>query len=116
MDDIKLNDIFNKKSIRHRAKEHWDFKSESSRIKSSNKYKHIFSNKNVILQEWNKTFDELSKPQQVLLVKSELIRTYDALPNIDKTKLKKQFSLSKFSSKWYKLPSSDKSKLLMFVL
>lgn len=116
MSDIKLNDIFNKNSIKHRAKECWDYKSKASRLKRGNKYKHIFINRNTVIQDWSNTFDELSKPQQALLIKSELIRTYDALPNTDKTKIKNKFKLSKFESKWYKLPSSDKSKLLMFVL
>ena len=42
MSDIKLNDIFNKNSIKHRAKECWDYKSKASRLKRGNKYKHIF--------------------------------------------------------------------------
>ena len=116
MSEINLNDIFNKKSINSRAREHWDFKSEESRIKSGNKYKHIFDDKKLVLYDWKNIFDKLSKPQQVLLVKSELIRTYDALPNIDKTRIKNKFNLSIFASKWYKLPSSDKNKLLKFVI
>ena len=116
MGDIKLCDIFNKKSINIRAKEHWDFKSEESRLKSGNKYNHIFIEKNISMCDWKNLFDFLSKQQQILLIKSELIRTYDALPNIDKTKIKKKFNLSTFASKWYKLPSSDKNKLLKFVL
>lgn len=116
MGEVKLSDIFNKKSINNRAREYWDYKNEESKIKAGHKYSHIFDNKKVILQDWSNMFDNLSKPQQILLVKSELIRTYDALPNIDKTKLKNKFKLSTFASKWYKLPSSDKSKLLKYVL
>ena len=116
MGDIKLKDIFNKQSINKRAKEHWDYKSEESRIKSGNKYNHIFLSKKITICDWKDAFEYLSYPQQVLLIKSELIRTYDALPNIDKTKIKNKFNLSTFASKWYKLPSSDKSKLLKFVL
>ena len=76
----------------------------------------IFNEKNISMCDWKNLFDFLSKQQQILLIKSELIRTYDALPNIDKTRIKKKFNLSTFASKWYKLPSSDKNKLLKFVL
>lgn len=114
MGDIKLFDIFNKESINNRAKEHWNFKNESSRLKSGNKYNHIFNGKTIV--DWKNVFDSLSKPQQILLIKSELIRTYDALPNIDKTIIKHKFKLSTFASKWYKLPNTDKNKLLKFVI
>lgn len=116
MNNINLSDIFNKTSINDRAKENWNFKSEVSRIRASNKYKHIFKEKNIAICDWNNIFENLSRPQQVLLIKSELIRTYDALPNIDKTKIKAKFNLSSFATKWYKLSSSDKNKLLKYVL
>ena len=61
MGDIKLCDIFNKKSINIRAKEHWDFKSEESRLKSGNKYNHIFIEKNISMCDWKNLFDFLSK-------------------------------------------------------
>ena len=71
MGDIKLCDIFNKKSINIRAKEHWDFKSEESRLKSGNKYNHIFIEKNISMCDWKNLFDFLSKQHQILLIKSE---------------------------------------------
>lgn len=116
MSNVKLFDIFNKNSINDRAKENWNFKSEMSKIRASNKYKHIFKERNVNISDWNNIFEKLSRPQQVLLIKSELIRTYDALPNTDKTKLMIKFNLSSFATKWYKLSSSDKNKLLKYVL
>ena len=116
MNSINLFDIFNKTSINNRAKENCDFKSDTSRLKAGHKYKHIFKEKDVSLCDWTNLFDNLSRPQQILLIKSELIRTYDALPNIDKTKLKTKLNLSMFASKWYKLPSTDKNKLLKYVI
>lgn len=116
MGGVNLNDVFNKESINSRAKEHWDYKDEQSRIKSGHKYNHIFVDKKDIIHDWSNIFDNLSKQQQAILIKGELIRTYDALPNIDKTILKNKFKLSVFASKWYKLPSSDKNKLLKFVI
>ena len=116
MSSINLFDIFNKSSINSRAKEDWDCKSDTLKLKASLKYKHIFEEKDVSLCDWTNLFDNLSRPQQILLIKSELIRTYDALPNIDKTKLKTKLKLSMFASKWYKLPSSDKNKLLKYVI
>lgn len=116
MGDIKLKDVFNKESINNRAKEHWDYKDEQSRLKAGYKYNHIFIGKTEVIHDWSNIFDKLSRQQQAILIKGELIRTYDALPNIDKTYLKNKFKLSVFASKWYKLPSSDKNKLLKFVI
>ena len=109
---MELKNIFNKESIFRRAKENWDYKDKESRIKSSHKYRHIFDKTKVLLTDWSEEFDKLSKKQQNLLIKGELIRTYDSLPNIDKTYIKNKFRLSVFSSKWYKLPNADKNKLI----
>jgi hypothetical protein len=114
--NIGLNDIFNKESIIKRARENWDFKDSESRRKSGHKYRHIFLKSTKPINDWSETFEKLTKEQQNILVKGELIRTYDALPNIDKTYLKRQFNLSTFSSKWFKLPSSDKHLLLKYVI
>lgn len=113
---IKLIDIFNKESIQKRAKEYWDCKDEQCKVKCGNRYNHIFENKIGVSYTWNKSFDFLSKPQQTIIIKGELIRTYDALPNIDKTMIKNMLKLSIFSSKWYKLPNTDKHKLLTYVI
>ena len=113
---MELKNIFNKDSIFRRAKENWDYKDKESRIKSSHKYRHIFDKTKVLLTDWSEEFDKLSKKQQNLLIKGELIRTYDGLPNIDKTRIKNDFGLSQFSSKWFKLPSNDKKILLHYVI
>ncbi len=115
MSDLTLNDIFNKKAIIERAKEHWNFKDDSSKIKASHKYNHIFFKRHEVVHNWRNHFDALTQQQQVILIKGELIRTYDALPNSDKTEIKKSLGLSTFASKWYKLPSVDKAKLLEYV-
>lgn len=62
------------------------------------------------------TFDHLNKFQRNILIKGELIRTYDALPNTEKTKIMRKLELSKFASKWYKLEPEDKKKLLNYVI
>ena len=113
---MELKNIFNKESIFRRAKENWDYKDKESRIKSSHKYRHIFDKTKVLLTDWSEEFDKLSKKQQNLLIKGELIRTYDGLPNFDKTRIKNDFGLSQFSSKWFKLPSNDKKILLHYVI
>ena len=113
---MNLKEIFNKESILIRAKENWNYKDKVSRIMSSQKYKHIFDKTKVLLTDWGEDFDKLTKKQQNLLIKGELIRTYDALPNHDKTIIKNDFGLSKFSSKWFKLPSNDKKILLKYVI
>lgn len=101
-----------KESIYSRTSDFWNTKTKEDKIKLIKKYKHIEQFKNTTNDDWLKNFDELSKEQKVLLCKGELIRTYDALPNIMKTKLKRDNNLSTFSSKWFKLPKEDKVILL----
>lgn len=112
MADLTLNDIFNQESVKKRAREHWNYKDENSRLLSGKKYNHIFIKHNMSMNDWRNEFDGLSSSQQKLLIKSEIIRTYDSLPNTDKSKIKSSFKLSIFASKWFKLPSEDKKKIL----
>lgn len=114
--EIKFEEIFNKNSIIERAKENWDFKTKYDKMRASKKYNHIFVGIKKPINDWNNLFDNLTTPQKNVLIKGELIRTYDGLPNIDKTKIKNLLGLSEFSSKWYKLSKSDKVKLLKFVI
>lgn len=113
---MELKDIFSKESINKRAKENWDYKDSNGRVRCGHKYNHIFDKAKVRLSDWSEIFENLTKPQQNVIIKGELIRTYDALPNSDKTIIKKEFGLSTFSSKWFKLPSDDKKKLLKYVI
>lgn len=116
MNDIGLKDIFNKESIIQRARDFWHFKDETSKIKTGKKYEHLFGKNKSQMLPWTNDFDNLSPKQRILLIKGELIRTYDSLPNSDKTSLKNEMELSVFSSKWFKLPSKDKEKLLKYVI
>lgn len=103
----------NKEDIIKNALTRWNSKSDDEKIKASRKYKHLFNGKDVV---WNVSFDKLTKHQQIILIKGELIRTYDSLSNIDKTIIKKQLSLTEFSSKWYKLSKEDKNTLLKQII
>jgi hypothetical protein len=58
----------------------------------------------------------LDEPNQNVLIKGELIRTYDAMLISDKRKLCSEAMLSKFQTKWFKLTNDDKTKLLEYVL
>lgn len=111
-ENLTLSDVFNRTSIYLRAKEHWDFKCVKERLRCGKKYSHIFGDKDSSLVDWSNPFESLSLKQKKLIIKGELIRTYDSLPNIDKTYIKNKFRLSVFSSKWYKLPNADKNKLI----
>lgn len=113
---VTLSEIFNKDAIEARARNFWDDKSSNARNKIGRKYNHLFIGAEDTLIPWDNNFNELLKVQKNLIVKGELIRTYDNLPNKDKTKLKNMFGLSVFSSKWFKLPSKDKELLLKFVI
>ena len=103
-------------SIIKRAEERWNSKPSSEKIRSSRKYKHIFEKLNLPIVDWDNEFSKLSTSQTNILIKGELIRTYDSLPNSEKTKVKRKFGLTTFSSKWFRLLPSDKKVLLNSVL
>lgn len=108
--------ILNKTEILARAKLKWDEKDEATRIRAGSKYKHVFGKHKFPVNDWTHDFDDLTKFQQNVIVKGELIRTYDALANVAKTKIMRNFGLSTFSSKWFKLPGEDKKILLNYVI
>ena len=110
------NTLLSRETIVSKAREKWDAKTSTEKIRSSHKYKHIFDKLNLPLVDWNNEFSNLSKSQTNILIKGELIRTYDSMPNREKTKIKNQFGLSTFSSKWFRLSPSDKKILLNSVL
>ena len=106
---------FRKLTIKKRAEEKWNNKDSTEKERSAHKYSHIFKKIKKPCEQWDLEFSLLNKFQQSILIKGELIRTYDSLSNHDKTEIKKEFGLTTFSSKWYKLPSCDKKKLLEFI-
>ena len=108
--------ILSHNSIEKRASDRWNSKTVSERLHASSKYKHIFAKYKLPNNDWSSIFKDLTKYQKNILLKGELIRTYDALANTDKTKIKKEFGLSHFSSKWFKLSPKDKKTLLNSIL
>lgn len=108
--------ILNKNDILAHAKASWDKKSIDAREKAGRKYQHFLDKYNLPFTDWINDFDKLTKYQQNVIVKGELIRFYDSLPNKSKTHIMRSFGLSEFSSKWYKLPSVDKKKLLDYIV
>ena len=111
-----ISNVLSHEAIVKRAEEKWDLKSSVDKVRSGHKYQHIFEKLNLPSVDWDNKFSELSKSQVNILIKGELIRTYDSMPNRDKTRVKKRFGLSSFSSKWFRLPSCDKKILLNSVL
>lgn len=112
MTDNPTSTILSRKAIIGRAEKNWNDRDETKRIRAGNKYKHIFQKFHMPENDWKNDFDKLTESQQSILVKGELIRTYDGLPNRKKTMLKHQLGLSVFSTKWFKLPPGDKKTLL----
>ena len=106
----------NKTEILARAKLKWDSKDNANRVRAGSKYQHFLAKYKLQTNDWTNDFEHLSKHQQNVITKGELIRTYDSLPNISKTNIMREFGLSLFSSKWYKLPSKDKKILLNYVI
>ena len=111
-----INNVLSHESIVKRAEEKWNLKSSVDKVRSGYKYRHIFNKLNLPSVDWDNKFSELSKGQTNILIKGELIRTYDSMPNWEKTRIKEHFGLSSFSSKWFRLPSCDKKILLNSVL
>lgn len=111
-----INDILSNHTVTKRAKERWDKKTPTEKLRSSSKYKHIFVKHKLPTTDWSNPFSRLTKYQRNILIKGELIRTYDALANSDKTVIKRKFGLSHFASKWFKLSPQDKKILLNSIL
>lgn len=111
-----VNVILSRGTIARRAKDRWDLKDSASKIRSGRKYQHVFEKLNLPSVDWDNPFSKLSKHQVSILIKGELIRTYDSLDNSEKTKIKKRFGLTSFSSKWFRMPPCDKKILLNSVL
>ena len=111
-----ISNLLSRTSIEKRASDRWNNKTVTERLHASSKYKHIFVKYHLLTKDWSKIINELTSHQRNILLKGELIRTYDALANTDKTKIKNQFGLSHFSSKWFKLSPQDKKTLLNSVL
>lgn len=107
---------FEKSFIISRAKTKWNEKTGKERQKASSKYNFLFDKLKKKKHSWLDNFDDLDSFQKGILIKGELIRTYDGLPNITKTIIMREFGLSSFSSKWYKLNSNDKKILFDYVI
>ena len=99
-----------------RAEDRWNLKSSDEKARAGRKYQHIFDRLKLKSFDWNSEFSKLSKSQMSILIKGELIRTYDSMPNKVKSCIKNRYGLSTFSSKWFKLPSCDKKVLLNSIL
>ena len=108
--------ILDKTEILARAKLWWNNKNCNDRNRVGFKYQHFLNKFKLKINDWSNDFENLSIHQKNIIIKGELIRTYDSLPNIIKTNIMHEFGLSSFSSKWYKLPGKDKKILLNFVL
>ena len=115
-DNENISNLLSHTSIEKRASDRWNSKTVSERLHASSKYKHIFAKYKLPSNDWSNLFNELTSHQRNILLKGELIRTYDALANTDKTKIKREFGLSHFSSKWFKLSPQDKKTLLNSIL
>lgn len=112
----EINDYLSHNVITNKAEEKWNSKDEGKRIRAGNKYKHVFKKFNLPENDWKNDFSELTQSQKNIIIKGELIRTYDGLSNHRKTKIKRHFGLSKFSTKWFTLLPSDKKILLTSIL
>ena len=111
---FNFEDIIDKVLIKRRAKSAWDELNPLEKLKNGKKYFHASDGVRPI--DWLCPFDVLSEKQKNILIKGELIRTYDCLLLSDKKKLTNEACLSTFQTKWYKMSSIDKQKLLNHIL
>lgn len=116
MRDIDISKVLSNEAIVRRAEEKWNKKDETKRIRAGNKYRHIFQRFRMPENDWRNKFSDLTESQKNILIKGELIRTYDSLPNLHKTVIKREIGLSSFSTKWFKLAPCDKKMLLSYVV
>ena len=114
--ECDLTSLLSVNEIYKRASGRWDSKTTDERLKTSLKYNHIFVKHKLEKSDWGNCFSELTKPQRNILLKGELIRTYDQMSNKDKSVLKKKLGLQTFSSKWFKLDSRSKKILLTSII
>ena len=112
---FSIEDILDKHQVTLRAKTKWDSLTICERLRRFKKYRHITIIDNN-LASWVDDFDDLDKQHKNILIKGELIRTYDSMLMSDKRKLSNEAGLSKFQTKWYKFTNDDKTKLLDHVL
>ena len=116
MKDRSNIETLSHKTIIKKAEENWNMKDEKKRLHAGNKYKHIFLKFHLPENDWRNDFSELTQSQRSIIIKGELIRTYDGLSNHIKTGIKRRFGLSSFSTKWFTLPPADKKILLTSIL
>jgi hypothetical protein len=114
MDDSK--NFLSKIEIIARAKEKWDSKSDQKKLMCGRKYQHIFDRLNLKAECWSNNFDNLTFSQKSVLIKGELIRTYDGLSYHDRAIIRRLYGLERFSNRWFKLSPRDKKLLLNSVL
>jgi len=112
---FSIEDILDKEQVTYRARERWNEMTVLERLRQGQKYKHVPIPNNKVAS-WVQEFCMLDEPNQNILIKGELIRTYDAMLISDKRKLCSEAMLSKFQTKWFKLTNDDKTKLLDYVL
>ena len=108
--------VLSKSSIKNRAMDRWNKKSNSDKIRDGLKYEHVLKKLGLASNAWSCDFYALTKHQQSLLLKGELIRTYDSLCVSDKLKVKKKFNLSRFSNNWFNMDKKDKKTLLKVLI
>lgn len=117
MFEVMIGHKFDSNGIYYNAKYSWNALSSEEKQKKGNKYSKSDSIAQYIKDcEWNVEFDELNEKQKILLMKSILIKTYDSLSNNIKTEIMKEYGLSKFSSKWFRMPKNDRSTICSKVL
>lgn len=111
-----IGNKFDSDGIYYTAKYSWDILSDDEKKRKGDKYAKQDKISFIKNCHWNVEFDALNDKQKKLLMKAVLINTYDSLDNVVKTRIMKEYGLSKFSSKWFRMPNIDRALLCSSVL
>lgn len=113
--ELTLDDLLIRNYVSQRTREKWNNEDDENKEYRGLKYAHLFQKSNNVL-DWKVDYSDLTKGQQSLLMKREIINTYDLLSHEEKKKLQNQLKLSRSPNKWFNLPPRDKAKILKVVL
>ena len=108
----KLDDYVSLESIRKRAIENWDNKTVDEKRKKSERYKHVSEIYGYYGLKWNKSFLELNDFQQMVVMKAEIIRTYDMLNVYYRKVFNEYLGLEENAKKWHLLSFKSKNKIM----
>lgn len=112
-----LKDLIDKDLIEAKAIVNWQMLPSIKKKQKSYKYNQVLTNQWRVdsTKNWSCKYIDLTVEQKRLLLKKELINTYNALSEDDKLLLEQYLNLDKAAKEWVSLSSDDKKKLIQLI-